>query len=150
MCGKDSRGLEIACFVFAVSFIFAAFYYLPHAIDTGAAWILTSFLTFAYAFLLRFKRLENIGEFKTIKSVETLRVVQFFAVFFIGWATVNLILAISNEDGVEPESKWMTFIATLMGFKWSLILMRALQGLQVTETQTQSRRALLSPIGEIA
>ena len=150
MTSKTSRGLETACFVFAVSFIFAAFYYLPHAIDTAAAWILTSFVTFGFAFLTRLQRLETTNDYFVVKDVNTLRVAQFSVIFFLSWAIANCVIAVTEEDGLEPESKWMTFIATLMGLKWSMILTRALRNVQATDLQLQSRRALLSPIGEIA
>jgi hypothetical protein len=148
-CSKDSRTLEVVCFIFAVSFIFAAFYYLPHAVDTAAAWILTSFVTFGFAFVTRLERLESANEYAFVRDQTTLKVIQFAVVFFTGWAIVNMVFAVVEKEGVEPESKWMTFIATLMGLKWSMIFMRRLQRIQA-EPLVLSRRALLSPIGEIA
>ena len=149
VCTKDSKALEITVFVFAVSFIFAAFYYLPHAFDTAAAWILTSFAAFGAAFLIRVQRLDTAAEYSVIKDVNTLRVAQFAVIFFLGWAVLNMVIAITEQDGIEPESRWMTFIATAMGLKWSGLLLRSLSNIQAS-LQNQSRRALLSPIGEIA
>jgi len=62
---------------------------------------------------------------------------------------VSLGIAIDNKDDLEPESKYMALIATLMGMKWSSLLARILARLHESAV-AGSRRALLSPIGEIA
>jgi len=151
VCQTNPKCWEITCFVFAISFVFAAFYYLSHSVDTAAAWLITSVVTFLYAFVVRIERLES-DEYPFVKQKATLRSTQALVVAFLFWAIVNVTLAISNVDGIEPESKWMTFIASMMGLKWSTILARNLMRLQAvnTDSSTVSRRALLSPIGEIA
>jgi hypothetical protein len=140
--------LEITCFIFAFSFVFAAFYYFPHAIDTGAAWTITSIVCGLYAMTLRRERLNQ--DFPLARDTKTFRVTQGLVLMFLIWSIANGVSAGVNGDGVEPESKWMTFISSMMGLKWSTILVRTLKKYREEPVATASRRALLSPIGEIA
>jgi len=143
---------DVACFIFASSFVLAALYYYPHSIDTGTAWLITSVVTFLFAYGKRIERLAIIptDTRSVLQNHKALSVAKFAVVLFFVWSVANLIIAIENKDGVEPESKWMSFIASMMGLKWSVFLTRVMLRLEEAANQNSSRRALLSPIGEIA
>ena len=143
-----SPKFEILVFAFAFSFLVASTYYFPHSIDTGVAWLLTSFITCSYGLACRYERLDS-PDYQFHKSPNIVKVVQFGILLFVVWSIVNMTAAIRNNDKLEPESHWMSFIATMMGLKWNILLYRFIKSISGSVENT-NRRALLSPIGEIA
>lgn len=142
----NPKAFELLCFIFAASFVSASVYYFFHSFATGFAWALTSLVTFTFASALRSERLEQKVDVYSRPGAR--KAVKVILITFCVLSALSLILAMDEEDGLEPSSYWMTLISTLMGAKWSYLLYRVMQ--RFAEAEERHERSLLNPIGEIA
>ncbi len=146
MC-KSYTPWEVLVLCFTFSFVLACFSFLPHSIETSISWLFVSFLGLIYALAHREERLET--ETAWLRNDKTYKGLAVALVLFAVWGTISLIVAIVEADGLDESSHWMTFISNMMGLKWGFLAFRVVKRIQLADSDT-NRRALLSPIGEIA
>jgi ABC-type uncharacterized transport system permease subunit len=148
--------LEVVILVFAISFLyaFAMFTFQYQQAFTGLAWLVTCGVALVYLVAHRVDRGARTPLNRTHFNMGSgsVPVFKYLGFASLVCAAMAAVLAIADEQGLEPTSWWMTLIASLMCAKWSWLTHRLLSGMQASDEQESSNRAPLvrDGIGEMA